>query len=214
MNAAAPAPRAVVFDLGGVLLHWQPRALLAELMPSLAGDAAAIEALFESVFQGFRPGGDWAEFDRGTVEPSALVARIAARSGLDARWLQRLVDAVPHHLVAQQATVALIERLHARDVPLYYLSNMPAPYADDIERRQPFFRCFRGGVFSSRLRAIKPEPQIFRHAESIFGHAPNDLLFIDDHAGNVDMARTLGWQALHFRGAAQCEAELRALGLI
>lgn len=206
---SAPLPRAVVFDLGGVVLHWQPRELLAELLP-----ADRVEPAFEAVFQGFRIGSDWAEFDRGRLDADALVERIAARSAMDAALVREIVDAVPGHLVPRADTVALIDRLHAGGWPLYYLSNMPAPYADHLEREHAFFARFRGGVFSGRLQLIKPEPAIFRHAETSFGHAAHELLFIDDHEGNVAAARALGWQGLHFRDPAQCEAALREQGLL
>lgn len=208
------APAAVVFDLGGVVLHWQPRQLLAELVPGATGDAELVESAFEAVFQGFRAGSDWAEFDRGSLDSEGIVARIVRRSGMDAALVRRIVDAVPGHLVPQAATVALIERLHAAGRPLYFLSNMPKPYAEHLEANLGFLRCFRGGLFSAALRMVKPEAAIFRHAEASFGHEPGDLLFIDDHEANVEAARSLGWQALHFRDPAQCEAALRAQGLL
>ena len=63
------------------------------------------------IFQSY--GGDWGDFDRGTVEPAALVQRIARRTGLSEAEVQRVVDAVPHELQPQPATVALLRQLHA-----------------------------------------------------------------------------------------------------
>jgi putative hydrolase of the HAD superfamily len=71
---------------------------------------------------------------------------------------------------------------------------------------------FESGVFSSRVQLIKPDPAIFEHAALVFGRAPSQLLFLDDHLPNVDAARAAGWQALHFVDAAQAEAEVLALG--
>lgn len=202
---------AVVFDFGGVLFRWQPERLLREVLPRQATDDASARHWVDQIFQNY--GGDWGDFDRGTVEPPALVRRIAQRTGLAEADVQRVVDAVPHELQPQPATVALLRRLHAAGRPLFYLSNMPAPYADLLQARNEFLNLFSDGVFSARVHHNKPEPAIFELAAARFGHAPAELLFIDDHAPNIEAARALGWRGLHFRAAGQLEAELRQLGL-
>ena len=85
---------------------------------------------------------------------------------------------------------------------------MPAPYADELERIHAFFVWFEGGIFSARVRLIKPEPAIFALACERFGVAPADMLFIDDLPHNIDQARRSGWQGIVFRDAAQLEADL------
>ena len=69
----------VVFDFGGVLFNWRPPELLARTLPQHVHDAASAQRWVRDFFQGY--GGDWGDFDRGTVEPPALVQRIAARAG-------------------------------------------------------------------------------------------------------------------------------------
>jgi putative hydrolase of the HAD superfamily len=201
----------VVFDFGGVLFRWQPRELLARLMPARTRTAEAAQALFDAVFEGYR--GDWSEFDRGTVEPGPLAERIARRTGLTEAEVHALIDAVPAELQPIPGTVELLQRLHAAGTPLYYLSNMPESYALHLERSHHFLGLFRAGVFSSRVRLIKPEPEIYVHTAALLGIDPAQTLFIDDLAHNVEAARTAGWQALQFVDAAQCEAALRAAGL-
>jgi len=199
-----------VFDFAAVLFDWQPVALLQRVMPALAGDVDAAVRLAQAIFQGYR--GDWAEFDRGKVSVAALVPRIAARTGLPQDALQALVDAIPDALVPLPTTVALIGRLRRRDTPMYFLSNMPAPYADELERRHDVVRAFDDGVFSGRVGLIKPEPEIFAAAAERFGQAPRDLVFLDDHLANVYAARAAGWSALHFTGAAAAEQAIRDAG--
>ena len=96
---------------------------------------------------------------------------------------------------------------------MFYLSNMPAPYADHLEREHAFVREFDDGLFSARVKLIKPEPAIFALAAQRFGVAPSELVFLDDHPPNVTAARSAGWQALVFRDALQCEQALRQAGL-
>ena len=203
------APRAIVFDVAGVLLHWQPRRLLMRTLPHLAPDEASAARLEAAVFQHYT--GDWGEFDRGTVSVPALIERIVRRTGLAAADVQTVVDAVPLALQPLPDTVAWLQRLHKAGHRLHYLSNMPAPYADVLEARNPFFALFASGVFSARVHHNKPEPAIYALAAERFGLAPREMVFLDDTLANVEAARALGWNALHFIDAAQAEAALQAL---
>lgn len=202
----------IVFDFAGVLFRWRPQRLLQRMLPQQASDAAAAQRLADAIFQG--DGGDWADFDRGLVEPDALAGRLARRTGLTREQVRAVIDAVPAELQPMPDTVALLRRMHAQGRRLHFLSNMPAPYADHLQREHAFLRCFESGVISARVRQIKPEAAIFATAARRFGAAPAELLFIDDVPANVQAARVAGWQALQFVDAADCETRLRAVGVI
>ena len=202
----------LVFDFAGVLFHWRPLRLLQRELPHRAGDEEAARVLARAIFQGY--GGDWAEFDRGTVAADDLVQRIAARTGLAVADVRTGVDAVPRELQPMPQTVALLDRLRAQGHPLYFLSNRPEPYARHLERTHEVVGWFADGVISARVGHVKPEPAIFELAARRFGAAPAELLFIDDIAANVEAAQRAGWQALQFSDAGQCEAALRARALL
>ena len=202
----------IVFDFAGVLFDWRPQELLTRLLPDHAAAPQAASALVGTFFEGF--GGDWAEFDRGTLDAASLAERIARRTGLSAGEARRVIDAVPQELQPLPQSVALLERLHASGRALYFLSNMPEPYAQHLEAEHAFLRLFRRGIFSARVQLIKPEPEIFAHAQAAFGSTGERTLFIDDAARNVIAARAAGWQVIQFRDAQQCEREMNALGLI
>jgi len=200
----------IVFDFAGVLFHWQPLDLLRRELPLQATDETSARRLAEDIFQGY--GGDWAEFDRGTVDVPELVQRIAARTGLQPRDVKAVVDAVPAELQPIPETVALLRNLHAEGRRLHFLSNMPKPYADHLEREHAFIGCFESGVVSARVGQIKPEPEIYEIAARRFEAEPAQLLFLDDVLDNVRAARQAGWQAIHFVGATDAQAQLRSLG--
>ncbi|WP_280154324.1 HAD family phosphatase [Piscinibacter sp. XHJ-5] len=202
----------VVFDFGGVVFRWQPHEFMARLLPHHATGEAAVAALVTEFFQGYS--GDWAEFDRGMVDEARLAQRIAWRTGIALPDVQKIIDAVPFELQPVEPMVRLMERLREGGHRLFFLSNMPAPYAQHLETTHEFMRWFEGGVFSSRVQLVKPEPAIFHEAVRRFGAAPNELLFIDDFALNVKAARALGWQAVHCLSAQQVEADLAARGLL
>ncbi len=206
----------LVFDFGKVVFDWEPRALVARLLPRHAPDAAAAAALEADFFQGFR--GDWGEFDRGTLAADALSDRIARRTGIAVADVRAVVDAVPGELDPLPQMQSLLGRLAGEGHALFFLSNMPGPYADALDARHAFVRpppagLFRDGIYSARVGAIKPEPAIYALALERFGTPAADTLLIDDLQANVDGARAAGWQALRFESVAQCDAALAALGL-
>ncbi|HSW05374.1 HAD family hydrolase [Aquabacterium sp.] len=200
----------VVFDFGGVLFQWRPADLLKRALPRHAADDEQAAHWVQQIFQGY--GGDWGEFDRGVVEPPALSEQIARRTGLQAADVMAVIDAVADELQPIAASVNLLERLHAAGTPLHYLSNMPIPYADHLDRSHAFLGRFTSGVYSGRVQLVKPDPAIFEHAATHFGARPDELVFLDDHPPNVAAARAAGWQALQFSNAAQAERDLRAAG--
>lgn len=200
----------VVFDFGGVVFQWRPKELLKRTLPHRAVDEAAARQLVADFFQNYE--GDWGRFDRGTIEVPELAPLIAERLGFELGEVQAVIDAVPGELEAQKETVDLLHRLHDRGHRLYFLSNMPEPYAVHLESTHEFFSRFTDGVFSSRVKLIKPEPEIFQLATERFGIEPSQTVFIDDVAKNVEIARAHGWHAIQFITAQQVEAELSAIG--
>jgi putative hydrolase of the HAD superfamily len=202
----------VVFDFGGVLFDWQPHEFLTRLLPELTPTPQAAHALAAVFFEGY--GGDWAAFDRGTIEPEALAQAIARRTGLAVHDTRKVIDGVPHELRPVAGTVALLRRLHAAGHGLFFLSNMPEPYAQHLQANHEFLSLFRDGVFSARVKLIKPEPAIYVHALAVFGINAEHTLFIDDVAHNAEAARAAGWQAVHFQDPAHCERELVRRGLL
>lgn len=202
----------IVFDFAGVVFGWQPLATLREVIPQRAHDAASAEHWGRQIFTGW--GGDWGEFDRGKLDANALVERTAMRTGLAEDEVRAVVDAIPLALVPDAGTVALIEELRAAGHRLYFLSNMPEPYARHLETAHPLQDWFDGGVFSAHVHAIKPEPAIFRIAEQRFGARGDELIFFDDVAGNVQAARMAGWGAVQFRDAAQARQALAAMDVV
>jgi putative hydrolase of the HAD superfamily len=202
--------RRFVFDFGKVVFDWHPPAVVRAQLPHVVGDDADAEAWAARVFQAY--GGDWGEFDRGTLDVDTLVPRIAARTGLAPDDARRVVEAVPHALQPDAGTVALMQRLRDAGHTLHYLSNMPASYALHLERTHAFMAWFESGVFSSRVGHIKPERAIFEHAARMFGGDAAGLVFFDDHPPNVEAARALGWQALHFTTAAAARADCERHG--
>jgi putative hydrolase of the HAD superfamily len=196
------ANRAVIFDLGGVVLDWRPLELLRRFY---AGQG---DELRDRVRRAVFDHPDWLELDRGTLSHAQAVPRFAARAGRDEPEMARLLLAVRDSLQPIPATVELLRELAAAGVPLYCLSNMHAEIAAWLLRTQDFWPVFRGVVFSADERLIKPEPEIFLRLLQRHGLAAARTAFVDDHPANVAAARALGLHAVAFDDAAQCRDAL------
>jgi putative hydrolase of the HAD superfamily len=195
--------RNVIFDMGGVVLDWNPLAILESLYEQPADRLALKSALFDHP--------DWLELDRGTLDEVQLLERAAARLPAGLVPLEGFFEALRGSLKPKAATLALIERLVQRGVPLYCLSNMPVSIYDHLRAEHAFWTVFRGVVISGEVRMIKPEREIFEHLLTRHGLEAERSVFIDDLPRNVEAAREVGLHAILFRDAQQCERELLPL---
>jgi putative hydrolase of the HAD superfamily len=196
----------LVFDLGGVVVRWDPEAIIAGVFsdPSVRSKVKA----------GVFAHADWLELDRGTLAREDAIRRAARRTGIDESEITRLLHQVPPSLVVFPETVELLYRLKRKGYPLYCLSNMHFASIEYLERMHTFWDVFEGIVISCRLRLCKPEPGIYEHLLRAHGLRAGETLFIDDVQKNLDGAAQFGIRTLRFENAAQCERELRALGVI
>lgn len=199
----------VVFDFGAVLFTWQPAQLLAQHFPVDAATPQQASQLTHAVFG--HP--DWQNFDRGVLALHTVVDRTAGRLGLDHATLLALVNSIGEQLEPMVDSVAVLSDLRAAGIPLYFLSNMPEPYARTLERRHGFLQWFEGGIFSGDVNHIKPEADIYALLQKRYSLDPADTVFIDDLKTNVTAAQDHGWQGIHFESAQQLQVDLQSLNI-
>jgi putative hydrolase of the HAD superfamily len=194
----------LVFDLGGVVVRWDPDAIIAGVFDDPAIRAKVKAGVFEHP--------DWLELDRGTLGREAAITRAAQRTGISGSEMKRLLHAVPPSLVVFPDTVELLRRLKKKGFPLYCLSNMHFASIEYLEKTETFWELFDGAVISCRLNLCKPEAGIYEHLLETYALDAAETVFIDDVQKNLDAAAKLGIKTLRFENAAQCERDLRALG--
>jgi 2-haloacid dehalogenase/putative hydrolase of the HAD superfamily len=200
------APRAVLFDVGNVLVRWDPRALYSKIFPDSAERERFLGEVCTMAWH--------TEHDRGVPMPENA-ARLIARHphhrdailAWESRWDEMFSGPVPE-------TEAAIEALAARGVPLYALTNMPAEKASACFAMSPAFRHFRDIVVSAHERVVKPEPRAFAIACERAGFAPAEMLFVDDSAANIEAAHRLGFDVHLFSDPAALRPALESRGLL
>lgn len=198
--------KAVVFDLGGVLIDWDPRYLYRKLL----ADEAAVEEFLATVCTP-----EWnAEQDRGRPFAEGVAelverypAHAAAITAYHERWPEMLGGDIG-------GTVELLAELRAAGVPLYALTNWSAETFGIARERFQFLDWFDGVLVSGEERMIKPDPAIFRLLLDRFGLDPQATFYVDDSPANVAAASELGFDAVRFTGPEQLRGDLEARGLL
>jgi len=207
MSRAGSPRRVVVFDLGGVLLDWNPRYLYRKLF---AGDDAAMEEFLADVCTV-----EWNERqDAGRKFADAvaeLMPRHADKTHLIEAFGNRFGEMIPG---AIDGTVDILAELKRAGVPRYGLTNWSAETFPPQRRRFPFLSWFDGIVVSGDEGVIKPDPRIFRILLERYAIAPEEAVFIDDNPANAAAADALGIHGIHFRSPDLLRRELKALKLL
>lgn len=205
-EAAGEGVDTVVFDLGGVLVDWDPRYLYGQLID----DRDEMEHFLATVTTQ-----DWNEkHDEGRSFAEGI-AELSARHPDKRELIHAYFERWPEMIRGQiDASVAILRRLKARGVPLYVLSNWSAETWVHAERRFAWLDCFDALVVSGFEGTRKPRPEIFHLLLERHGLRPGQAIFIDDVAANVEAARRVGLAAHRFAGADGLEAVLRGHGLL
>jgi 2-haloacid dehalogenase len=198
--------RAAIFDLGGVLVDWNPRHLYRKLI----ADEAAMEAFLAEVCTQ-----EWNEQQDAGRPFAEAVARLCAEhpdhaaliAAYDARWDEMIAGAI-------DGSVAVLAELRARRMPLYALTNWSAEKFPVARERFDFLTWFDDILVSGEVGLKKPDPRIFRMLLDRHGLAAEHCVYIDDVERNVTAAAAIGLAALQFRTPERLRDDLAALGLL
>ena len=196
---------AVVFDIGGVLLDWDPRYLYSQLFKDPADMADFLGRICTS---------DWHlahDLGADTTESCQELARQHPeyRDPIMA-WAERREEMIAGQI---EGTVELLAELRDQGVPCFVLSNMEADAYVVRRDAWPFMGWFDGCVISGVEKVVKPDPRIFRILLDRYGLAPGRTVFVDDQPRNITAAREVGLEAIQFVSPESLRTDLRRLGL-
>jgi 2-haloacid dehalogenase len=198
--------KAVVFDIGRVLFHWQ----LGALFEKLIDDREELAWFLSHVVTE-----EWHfEHDRGRPLADMLPERIALYPQYEAHiraYATRFNETVPGPVAGSHE---LVERLAGAGVPLYCLTNFGDEFFAMFRPTQPIFDLFADIIVSGTEKVAKPEARIYEIVEERSGRTGAQLFFTDDNPANIEAARARGWDAHLFTDAESLEVQLIAAGLL
>lgn len=196
--------RHVVFDIGRVLVHWDPEIPYRRLIPDDRERAAFLAEVCTA---------EWnLEQDRGRSWADAEAELLAVHPGKEAlirAFRLHWHEMVPHAL---DETVTIYRRLIEQGADVTLLTNFAADTYEEAAERFPFLGEARGVTVSGRIAQIKPDRTIFEHHAATFALDPAATFFVDDNAANVAGACAAGWDAVLFTDAPTLRADLGQRG--
>ncbi|TCL75962.1 HAD family phosphatase [Rhizobium sp. BK251] len=195
----------IVFDIGKVLIHYDPHLPFSRIIP----DEAERNWFFANVCTH-----EWnLEQDRGRTWADAEALLIAMHPDREAHiraFRENWHEMVPH---AYEDSVAIMEGLIAEGRDVTMLTNFASDTFREAQGRFPFLTKPRGVTVSGDIGLIKPDVAIYDHHAKTFGLDPEATIFIDDAPANVVGAKAAGWNAVHFSGADKLRADLATYGV-
>ncbi|MCT8991454.1 HAD family phosphatase [Chelativorans sp. SCAU2101] len=198
--------RHIVFDIGKVLIHYDPEIPFRRLIP----DAERRRWFLENVCTH-----EWnLEQDRGRTweEAEAELLAVHPDEETNIRAFRRYWHEMVSH--AYEDSVEILEGLLDAGHDVTMLTNFAADTFAEARKRFPFLEKPRGVTVSGEIGLIKPDRAIFEHHAAAFSLEPSATLFIDDSPANVAGAKEAGWQAVQFVGADTLRADLARFGLM
>ena len=198
--------KAVIFDVGRVIVQWELRALFAKLID----DPSELDWFLTHVVTE-----EWHfQHDAGRPLDEMVPERqreFPQYAELIDAYAERFLETIPGPV---PGTAPLIEALAKRGTALFAITNFGAEFWQMFLPTQPVLNHFSDIVVSGEERLAKPDPAIFALAAKRFGYQPQDMLFIDDNAANIEAAAGLGWQVHLFQDALRLQRDLAARGLL
>lgn len=194
VNAIIENAKNVVFDIGCVLLTFEPETYLPLTVPAELAQRLDWHLLYDSPM--------WVALDAGTVTEEEVARDTARRYGDESVWplILPAIQRFPEFMRPMPA-VELIPQLHAQGKKVFALSNYGLePFARTERRFSAIFSQMDGMVISSREKISKPEPAIYQLLCSRYGLKPEECVFIDDRPVNAEAARRVGMQAIVYTG--------------
>jgi len=190
----------IVFDIGNVILEWNPQKLVDSLFSCKTESKEAIENIIAHE--------DWQMLDKGTLSLEEAISRANDRCSIRVSKIRKLFEETPKSLIPIQETVDVIMELSEKGYSLYVLSNMHKYSFEYLSVTYDIWRHFSGIVISSHIKSIKPEPEIFEYLVGTYNLIPRNTVFLDDLKCNIEAAKKIGLNTIHVKNASQSKEEL------
>ena len=195
--------KTVIFDIGNVLTHFNWQDYIKSLGFSEEVCKRVGLATVESRY--------WAEFDRGVMDEEELVDGFVSMDPELEDEIRLTVKDVSGMLLKADYAIPWIEDLKGRGYKVLYLSNFSDKSFRECQAALDFLPHMDGGVFSYRVKLIKPDQAIYRYILNEYDLIPAETVFIDDTMPNVETARSMGMNAIHFKTYEQAKKDLERM---
>lgn len=197
--------RHLIFDMGNVLLSFDPRQAVCDVL----GDCPELEAVVCATT--LSP--EWKLLDKGTISEQDAILAMCARTPEYTGQIRCFMEKWDQYLRPVPGMLELVQELKQLPCTLHLLSNAGLRF-EQYSRRFPVFSLFDTIDISANFRLLKPQPEIYLAILKKHGLTASDCLFIDDLSENVEGARQIGIHAVQFTGEAELRSNLQDRGIL
>lgn len=192
----------IIFDVGNVLLKWQPETVVARFFP---GEQALL--LTQIMFRSQH----WRNLNLGKLTEAELIHIYHQELGINGDLLRQLMQAVKESLLPVDHSLELLNNLYQSGYSLFSLTDNVHEIMAYLKLKYNFWDLFKGVVVSAEVGYLKPMKQIYQKLIDLYDLDPQQSVFIDDLQVNVEGAKALGMQGIQFLSARQCLIELNKI---
>lgn len=203
-----PQPKAIIFDIGNVVLEWQPEHVLQSVF-SVSNMPMMMEQTFLSP--------EWSAYDQGLISTKDLKEQLADKLECSNTAMEALLQNVVIALRPIPEMIELLTKLKALGYPIYALTNMPSDIFRSLLEEHPFWQLFDDIVVSSHIKLAKPDPEIFEFILAKHQLKAAECIFLDDSKANVTSAKALGFttiKVINFQQAIDDLSELLDIEIV
>ena len=195
----------IVFDLGNVLLKYDPKSYLE----SLGYDAETVSDLMKLIFHGI----EWRLADQGLLSNDQLIEIYLLKAPQYSFEINYVMENWYRHMVLLEESKDFFLAILDKGFNVYILSNYPEYKFMDMWERTPVLSKAHGSVISYQIKLTKPSKEIYTHLLEKYDLNPDETLFLDDLQENINGAKKAGIHGIRFRNVAQVKHDLKAFGI-
>mgnify|MGYP000675223590 CR=1 FL=1 len=193
----------VVFDLGGVLLEWNPEKIVAQAFDNPSTGNLIMREIF------LHP--DWLKFDGGELTESQAIRFFAQKTGRSEEDIEKLMNVYRNSLSPFPESIDFFYELKKEKFKLFCASNIHPSIFRKLTKSHQFLKEFDGVLVSGKIGILKPNPAFYKHLIDAYALSPQETVFIDDKPENVDAAVLLGMHGIVFNTVKNCRRRLHEL---
>lgn len=193
----------IIFDLGNVLLSWKPD----EYLIKSGYEHSLVSRIMTDVFKS----SVWFKLDNGEISTSDAIKLISSESTLKKEFISSLFELRTKIIFPLSENIKMLPELKKRGFKLYFLSNFPLDFFEEVKREYEFFSYFDGGIISAEVKHSKPDLRIYRILLEKYDLDPDECFYIDDMDINVKAAESAGIKSYCNYGSPSFSGEIEEI---
>lgn len=196
----------IIFDLGAVLVDWNPQKFVTQLFSSSKKLPADFTTLTKSP--------EWYDLDRGKLSEEEVISRLSQKFSLNPKDIKHFIEHSPMFLKPLPEGLKLFNTIKKQGLTTYILSNASKRNTKQLRNSTPFFSASAGAIVSCEVKSAKPDPEIYQALLRTYKLNPTECLFIDDLEENILAGNKLGIDGIVCQNHSKVEQQLKNMGII